>query len=186
MLYEVLVIAEERPGFAAKLGEVVTAKPSGHRWGKAEGPPRFQVVTVDLEEYQLRDLLAGEWIYNFPRQRFVLAADPAVVWVPEEVPREKRLWRPFEGLTPAEIRQMPVQEREERFQVVHILEKLERFLRSESKEDRAEVLRGNKQAIGQYMNRPVLGSRIALGLNDAEKALLNKYLRGDFDADRSR
>ena len=82
---KVLVIGEEREGFPAYLGEVVYIANPGHQWGRAEGPPRFQLVDEELSIEEEKDLYTKLWKRDFNRGAFVSVIESDYDWDKDQV-----------------------------------------------------------------------------------------------------
>ena len=70
-VYEVLVVNKERPGFSAKLGQVVCANLSGYNWKNGEKADFFSIISFLGTEAELSEILNGDYSYDFVTQKFV-------------------------------------------------------------------------------------------------------------------
>jgi hypothetical protein len=70
MLYEFLVIAEERPGEVNKKGRISHFKLAGGEWGSKEVPPRFNIITYDCTEKEAKHIFHN-CKYSFTNSEFI-------------------------------------------------------------------------------------------------------------------
>ncbi|NLG44819.1 MAG: hypothetical protein GX547_16375 [Phycisphaerae bacterium] len=88
MDWEILVVAEEMPGFSAQRGEAVVAREAGHRWSRAELSSRFARVPYTGTRAEVREICRGGYTWDFAREVFVHETGqdftPAIVVAPED------------------------------------------------------------------------------------------------------
>lgn len=70
MLYSILVCAQKRDGRNLKVGEIIAYKAPSLQWGKREGPPRFNIISYDCTEDEIK-YIQRECIYDFNNKIFI-------------------------------------------------------------------------------------------------------------------
>lgn len=173
MQCEILLINEERPGFAARRGDIAAIKPAGHRWGRLEKPPRFTVISMDLEDHHIQDLMNGLWRYDFDRQCFVSTVDSQLIWDKNQVNPDAARFDPYFGV---DLYQLSPTEMAERTQLPRILDKVEHLLRTEDQTIRKQIRKGTPGALKAFLQlKPAINTQIRRHLSNDEYSLLVKY-----------